>query len=169
MRTLTRSPLLLLLAVTCIASGLIVSCNNANPPGSVVIEIPKDNSGLDTIHHFIPEALEKEYLSAFKAQQDSFNVKNPSLLIPVAEAFNKPALLSLLKAKDCVGLRIYHGIKKGGRGVKDEIRLVIVGVDSKGNDILIDSGSVLTTKITSDQVAVERGQCPTCQAVQANQ
>ena len=59
----------LFLAVTCISSLFIVSCNN-NPPGSVVIEIPKDNSGLDSINHFIPEGLIKEYRASFRVQSD---------------------------------------------------------------------------------------------------
>ena len=161
MLTIKKSTaLLFVLALTCITSLLVVSCNN-NPPGSVLIEIPKDNSGLDTINHFIPENQIKEYKAAFKTQRDSLTIIYPSLLVPESEAFNKRALLSLLKAPDCVGIRIYHGVKTGR---KNEIRLVLVGVDSKGQDILIDKGSVLAAKITDEVGGEENGQCPNCAA-----
>lgn len=156
----------LLLAATCIASFWIASCNNeTSSKDKVTIDIPKDNSGLDTIHHFIPQSLAHEYLTTFKLQQQDSLSQKAKALIPESEAFNKRALLSLLKAPDCVGLRIFHGIKKGANGARDEIRLVIVGVDSKGNDIYIDDSSILSAKVSGSPVAVENGQCPTCQNV----
>jgi len=142
---------------------LTTSCNNNGAPGknSVVIEIPEDHSGLDKIDHFIPEEKIKQYQADFKIDVDSLAKYYPSLLLPEAEAFNKRAILSLLKAPDCVGIRVYHGVKKGGR--RDEVRVILVGVDSNGKDILISKGSVLVARITQDGGGIETGQCPTCQ------
>ncbi len=49
-----------------------------------------------------------------------------------ANRFGKTALEAILNPKegDCVGLRIYYGIKDSG-----EPTLVIVGVDSNGGDL----------------------------------
>ena len=46
------------------------------------------------------------------------------------EYFGKTALQSLLNQTDCVGARIYYGLKASGIPC-----LVIVGVDVDGNDI----------------------------------
>lgn len=46
------------------------------------------------------------------------------------EYFGKTALQSLLSQTDCVGARIYYGLKPSGIPC-----LVIVGVDGDGNDI----------------------------------
>ncbi len=44
--------------------------------------------------------------------------------------FGKNAVTDILNQKDCVGLRIYYGIKGSG-----EPTLVIVGVESSGGDL----------------------------------
>jgi hypothetical protein len=46
-----------------------------------------------------------------------------------AEAFSKEILLKILANDDCQGIRIYHGHEKG------EPRLLLVGMDKKGNDM----------------------------------
>ena len=138
----------------------IASCNNGEIK-SVSIPVPRDTSALASINHFIPEATIKVYRGAFKTEQDSLALRFPSLLIPDAEAFNKPALLEILKDPRCVGIRIYHGVKTGGK--RNEIRVIIVGVDSEGKDILISGGSSLATDITQSKGGLEDGQCPSCQ------
>jgi len=157
---------LFLLTVTliCISSLVIVSCHNGIPktPGAnqVLITIPEDQSGLDKINHFIPDDSIKYLRSNFARQAEKFS--SIQVHVPNSEAFNKRALLSLLKADDCVGIRIYQGAKISSKTGQAELRLVLVGEDSKGNDILIDRTSVLAAKIMSDMGGLEQGQCPNC-------
>lgn len=156
----TTSTAAILLTITCFAGLLFTSCNDDKKNvKSVVIEIPKDNSGLDTIDHFITDATIAAYKKEFQIQRDSLSRLIPSFSLPVAEAFNKRSILSLLQAPDCVGLRIYHGVKTGKT---NELRVIIVGVNSKGNDILIDQGSVIAAKLTDNTGGLETGQCPSC-------
>ncbi|MFT3937113.1 MAG: hypothetical protein QM726_26030 [Chitinophagaceae bacterium] len=138
----------------------IASCNNA-PGDSVVIPVPKDTSALAKIDHFIPEGEIREYRAAFAVEKDSLSRAYPSILIPDAEAFNKPALIAILKDPRSVGIRIYHGIKKGGK--KNDVRLILVGVDSQGKDLLIQKGSALATQANNELGGEDHGQCPTCQ------
>lgn len=165
MLTIKKSSFLLLLLAVIGFTGLFVaSCHNGigKGPGAnqVLITIPEDRSGLDKIDHFFKEDSINLYKSLFLRQQGKF--EQVGVHVPVSEAFNKRALLSLLKADDCVGIRIYQGAKNTASG-KTELRLVLVGVDSKGNDILIDKSSVLAAKVTADLGGLEQGQCPTCQ------
>jgi hypothetical protein len=156
--------LAIVLAVIVTSSLLFISCNNALPPGATVIPATADSSPLASINHFIPESQINLYKTAFKTDNDSLKIKFPSLLIPDAEAFNKPAVLEILKDPRCVGIRIYHGIKAGDKQKsKDEIRVIIVGVDSQGNDILIAGGSPAATDVTQPKGGLEQGQCPSCQ------
>ena len=157
----TTSTAAILLAITCFAGLFFTSCNDDKKNvKSVVIEIPKDNSGLDSIDHFISDETITAYKKDFQNQRDSLKRILPGFSLPVAEAFNKRSILSLLQAPDCVGIRIYHGVKTGKT---KELRAIIVGVDSKGNDILIDRSSVIAAKLTSNNGGLEYGQCPTCQ------
>ncbi|WP_217603659.1 hypothetical protein [Chitinophaga sp. GbtcB8] len=55
-----------------------------------------------------------------------------SLKLPTAETFNRDAFAVLLNQKDAQGIRIYYG-----RGKNGEVRLVMVPVDSKGEDIVV--------------------------------
>ena len=47
-----------------------------------------------------------------------------------AGAFHGDQVMAILKQKECVGLRIYHG-----RNEKGHRSMVLVGVDLKGNDM----------------------------------
>jgi hypothetical protein len=54
-----------------------------------------------------------------------------------AFAFGKDKVIELLSHPECVGLRIYYGIKidSDGDGIKEK-KMVLVGVDKNGDDIL---------------------------------
>ena len=156
--------LLLLLAVILSTSLFIASCHNGIGKGlganQVLINIPEDRSGLDKIDHFFNEDSVNLFKANFLRLQGKF--EQVGVHVPVSEAFNKRALLSLLKADDCVGIRIYQGAKTSARSGRSELRLVLVGVNSKGNDILIDKSSVLAAKVTAEMGGLEQGQCPNC-------
>jgi hypothetical protein len=96
----------------------------------------------------------------------SRQLKDPAYLdqrfnLPDAEMFNRDAIAALLNQKGVKGMRIYLG--KDG----DSIKMVLVGVDAKGNDI---AGKLTNTRIktlsksseNSSAVLLEAGQrCPT--------
>lgn len=159
MTSLQRSlPFWISLAVTFI----LVSCGDGNTK-EVVIPVPDDTSALAKINHFISRSTIDQYKKDFQAANDSQAIKNPSLHIPVSEAFNKPAVLELLKDPQCVGIRIYYGVKKGQR--RNEIRVILVGVDSQGKDLFaIDGGPAAkaATQVNGGEGGFETGQCPTC-------
>lgn len=159
--------LLILLAAIGLTTLLVVSCNRkvtgVSGRGPVLIDIPKDNSGLDKIDHFIDSSSIQTLKLNFARQQRRF--EQLGIHVPVSEAFNKRALLSLLKANDCVGIRIYQGAKTARNNAeRSELRLVLVAVDSKGNEILISRNSVLSAKIVDEVGGMESGQCPSCLA-----
>ncbi len=54
----------------------------------------------------------------------------PVIDYTIAEYFGKSALDDLLSQQDCIGIRIYYGID-----IEMKKKLVIVGVNSEGNDI----------------------------------
>jgi hypothetical protein len=109
------------------------SCTQEVPPkGTVCIPVPQDTSALAKKNHFIPksqiDAFRKEYLLV----RESIIRSDSNLFIPESEDFNKAAILKTLEDPKCTGIRIYYGVKKGNR---NEIRLIIVGIDAQGNDL----------------------------------
>jgi len=80
-----------------------------------------------------------------------------SFNMPVAEKFNRDAIAQLLNEKGATGLRIYLGRDSG------LVKLVLVAVDDKGNDITGNFGKIMKfTTAATDPVAMEAGQrCPT--------
>ncbi|HTD92817.1 MAG TPA: hypothetical protein VK644_03355 [Chitinophagaceae bacterium] len=147
----------------------LASCNDKTPPpdtGSVQIPNPQDTSALGKINHFIEKTDIENFRKEFANQRDSLSRSNPYLFIPVSETFNKQALLNLLKDSTNVGLRIYYGVKKGNN--RNEVRLMLVGVNSKGEDLYYLNGGD-ATKIAAKLPpplgigGVEYGQCtPPC-------
>ncbi len=92
---------------------------------------------------------------------------NKILDFPSAESFNRDAFAVLLNQKDAQGIRIYYGAGRDG-----VVRLVMVPIDAKGNDIetrlLTDDSKVVSIPGISNAVAqgddaegMENGQrCP---------
>ena len=150
-----------ILACTCAL--LVTSCNGKIE--GVTIPITNDSTPLSLINHRISKTLIKDFRKAFNAEQDSLRRKNPDLFITESEAFNKKALLELLKDPNCIGLRIYYGVTKGEKSPKD-LRMIIVGTDSKGNDLLIGNSAV-ATDVTQEGYGLEYGQC--CQGQPVDQ
>jgi len=78
--------------------------------------------------------------------------------MPVAEKFNRDAIAQLLNEKGAKGLRIYLGRDSAGL-----VKLVLVAVNDKGDDITGNFGKIMKfTTNSNDPVAMEAGQrCPT--------
>ena len=81
-----------------------------------------------------------------------------SFSMPLAEKFNRDAIIQLLDEKGAKGIRIYLG--KDTAGV---VKMVLVATDEKGDDITGDFGKIMKPAQNSTQpVAMEAGQrCPT--------
>lgn len=144
---------------------LMSSCNHQNE-GGVRVPVPRDTSGLAKIDHFISEEQINDFRKNFTAQRDSLN-RLSGLYLPISETFNKQALLDLLKDSANVGIRIYYGLKTGGN--RNEIRLVLVGVNSEGKDLYYEKGGQIGKMAAQvppggGKGGVEYGQCdPPCQ------
>ncbi|MGF2413325.1 hypothetical protein [Ferruginibacter sp.] len=159
-----------------------VSCKQ-NREGEF-IPVPKDTSALGKIDHFIPLEQIREYQAAFARERDSLLKLRPTTSIPFSEAFNKKAIIEILQIPDCVGIKILYGIKQSGDS--NSVRLILVGVDSRGNNLYLkddqhfagtenkaavkkDSGApVQAAKMASELPGdstggIEQGQCdPPC-------
>ena len=155
----------------------LFSCNNND--NGVFIPVPKDTSALGRIDHFIPLEQIKNYQAAFNKERDSLLKIRPGFNIPFSEAFNKQALIEILQIPECVGVKVLYGIKQNGD--TNSMRLILVGVDSRGNNLYLtngttrnntikkspaaDSGAAKATTENSgdDSGGIEQGQCdPPC-------
>ena len=85
---------------------------------------------------------------------------NKKFNMPLSESFNRDAIAALLNQPGAKGMRIYLGQDEAGL-----VRLVLVAVDKKGNDITGHDGKIMkyTANAGSDDaVILEAGQrCPT--------
>jgi hypothetical protein len=165
MATISRnSPTFTLLTVGVILLSLsLVAC--AHSGDGVWIPMPKDTSALGKINHFIPKGDIEKFRAQYGPARDSMARHMPSLYMPMSEAFNKPMLIDLLKDSNCVGIRIYYGLKAGGKS--GQLRLMLVGVDSQGHDLYYQKGSGAAAQ--ADNMGFgggEYGQCnPPCDSI----
>jgi hypothetical protein len=145
---------------------LIGSCNDGSQPTDkdlVCIRVPKDTSELGRKNHFIPLMSIDAYKKAYDGARDSIVKSLPDIFIPNSETFNRASIVEFLKNDKVVGLKFYYGIKPGN-DKKRSLRLMIVGVDSAGNNVYIHGkGSELAAQAGDDAGGLEYGQCtPPC-------
>ena len=105
----------------------------------------------------------------FRKQKESliareFGGKN---VLPICETFPRDAFDKLLSQQGCVGVRVYFGMDE-----ENQVRLVVVGVDKEGRDMLASSSPVSNNKLRiastesggyegDDNVIIENGaRCP---------
>ena len=82
----------------------------------------------------------KKMVKKFRADKDKI-VKDEykgKHLLSNCESFDRKDFDILLRREDCVGLRIYYGMKDGS----DKVHAIIVGFDEEGKDILPVQGAV---------------------------
>jgi hypothetical protein len=143
---------------------LIGSCNEEPPQKDLVcISVPNDTSELGRKNHFIPVMSIDIYEKDFRATRDSLTRSFPDLFIPNSETFNKSSIVEYFKNPKVVGLKFYYGIKPGN-DKKKSLRLMIVGVDSAGNNVYLKGKrSALAAQIDNEDGGLEYGQCsPPC-------
>lgn len=156
-------PLALLMTGAVCLSLLIVSCGGHTGDG-VWIPNPKDSSELGVRDHFIPKDSIAVYRKRYDAIRDTLAIKMPTLFIPFSEAFNKRSVIELMKDPKCIGIRIYYGATAIEKDGKQDLRLILVGVDTLGNDLFVKRGSALAAQSGGgDDGGFEYGQCaPPC-------
>jgi hypothetical protein len=140
------------------------SCQNEPPvKDQVCISVPADTSALGRKNHFIPVMSIDIFEKDFRATRDSLTKSYPDLFIPNSETFNKASIVEFFKNPQVVGLKFYYGIKPDANKRK-ALRLMIVGVDSAGNNVYIKGkGSPLAAQGGTDDGGLEYGQCtPPC-------
>jgi hypothetical protein len=111
-----------------------------------------------------PEKRKWPHSSTFRRNQMAMarKLRDTSYILdfPLAEEFNRDAIVELLDQKGARGVRIYLGQDKDG-----QVKMVLVAVDSVNNDITGRSGKVMKFTSNTDGdggVALEAGQrCPT--------
>ena len=123
------------------AGAAFTSCTDSHATdGKVCIPMPADSSAFGKKNHFIEKGTIEEFKKNFTVVKDSLTLCNRNLFIPTSEAFNKPGVVKILEDPKCVGLKIYYGVKKGAN--RNEIRLILVGVDAQGNDLYYSDAGV---------------------------
>ena len=151
---------LLLTGAVCLTL-FITSCGGPAGDG-VWIPVPKDTTELGMRDHYIPRDSIAVYRKRFEQDRDTLMKAVPYLYIPFAEAFNKKSIIDLLKDSNCIGIRVYYGSTAMEKDGKQDIRLILVGVDKKGGDLFVKRGSPIAAQSGGDgEGGFEYGQCTT--------
>jgi hypothetical protein len=145
---------------------LIGSCKEQPQPPEkdlVCISVPIDTSVLGRKNHFIPVMSIDIYKKDFDTTRVNLTRAFPDLIVPNSETFNKASIVEFFKNPKVVGLKCYYGVKPGS-DKKKSLRMMIVGVDSAGNNVYIKGKrSALAAQATNEDGGVEYGQCtPPC-------
>ena len=153
-------------------SFMLGSCGDGGHKGDGVwIPTPVDSSALGVKDHFIPKDSIEIYRKRFEVDRDTLEKLMPSLFIPFSEAFNKKSVLALMKDSNCTGIRIYYGATAFNSKGRQDLRLILVGVDKKGNDLFVKRGSETGAPSLSSggDGGFEYGQCaPPCDGDSSN-
>ena len=95
------------------------------------------------VDHFITLAQAKEMTALYRAEKD--NILDPQYrgqdILSICETFNRDIFDVILAETDCVGLRIYFGMKPDLK-----VKTILVGVNSKGEDILPTATKIALTE-----------------------
>ena len=88
---------------------------------------------MSTLKHSISQDKVKQLTSNYeenkkKILKDEFQEET---ILPTSETFDRAAFDQLLSQEGCVGIRIYYGMDE-----ESNVKLVAVGVDKNGQDIL---------------------------------
>jgi hypothetical protein len=106
--------------------------------------------------NLIPLSKAKKLKAIFKEKKkDLINPKITATdVIPDSETFNRSAIDRLLALPGCVGIRIYTGMDE-----EDKLHSILVGVNDKGEDLIIPS---TTASLTGEdgEVVEDAVRCP---------
>jgi hypothetical protein len=131
-----RRNLYVLAAVCTVMAGILLSSCTENKPR----EIPDTpfTKELGNINHRISKDRALAMLRSFDQNADSLlsgRFRGDSLILPISETFNLRAIDSLLAQPGIAGMRAYLSMDPATR----RMRLILVGVNGNGKDVLEDS------------------------------
>lgn len=107
--------------------------------------------------HFITPAQAKKLTRNFRGNREKMikdQFKGPKTL-PQCETFDRKAFDALLAQPGCVSVRIYLGMDTG-----NEVKLIAVGVNEKGEDILPDAARTSDFTTETGVIVEEGARCP---------
>ena len=101
---------------------------------------------MSTLKHSVSSDKVKQLTSNYeenkkKILKDEFQEET---ILPISETFDRAAFDQLLSQVGCVGIRIYYGMDE-----ESNVKLVAVGVDKNGQDIL--TSTTASKKTTNDE------------------
>lgn len=114
------------------------------------------------VSHFISLDKAKEMTKKYRDEKENILIRElrDMGIMPVCETFNREAFDTLLQEEGCVGLRIYPGMDEYLK-----IRLIIVGVNAKGEDILPSGSSSSLSNLApagdGNEIVEDGMRCPT--------
>jgi len=88
-----------------------------------------------------------------KAKKNGGQLPDDTPVFPNCLTFNKAAVYRLMKTPGCAGIRCYMAINN-----EQQFRLVIVGVDDKGVNMLASNAGDSTSKAIDEVVVLDEGQ-----------
>ena len=160
-------PLISFFRYAFILAALTVLYSSCNDRGAG--KIPFDEARAR--QQIIPVKQGSQYSVKFVNLRDSVlpkQIRDSSFLerqfnLPIAETFNRDAIIALLNADGADGVRVYFGNDDKGL-----VRLVLMPVDKEGNDIVAKLTGTLSEKaagqatklVAADGESVENGQRP---------
>ncbi|MBS1520341.1 MAG: hypothetical protein JST50_05055 [Bacteroidetes bacterium] len=148
------------LTLTCFAIVIVMLFSKCHHEGEGGLKYNKDSA----LVHLIPMDTAIKLTTTFRLiqKETARKLRDSSYIVnfPLAEKFNRDAILALLDQKGARGVRIYLGEDKTG-----PVKMVLVAVDSLGNDITGRKKRIARFSSNGggqDALAVEAGQrCPT--------
>lgn len=151
-----KSMLLPVIAITFMMCTASTGCADDEPCEKCIDNKPPAtafSTKLNGINHVIPHSQAVEMAQRFSTNADSLRMGHLAAvneLLPFHETFNLRAIDTLLCQPNTIGLRVYLAMDANRK-----LRLVLVGVDPEGND-LISRG--LRGTPASGEVAIDAGQ-----------
>ena len=109
------------------------------------------------MRNFITPAQAKKLTRNFRHNRQRMikdEFRGPKTL-PLCETFDRAAFDALLAQPGCTHIRIYLGMDEG-----HEVKLVAVGVNEKGQDILPDVERTSDFNVTTGVIVEEGQRCP---------
>lgn len=110
-----------------------------------------------SMKHFITPAQAKKLTKNYPGKRERMvrdEYRGPKTL-PLCETFDRAAFDTLLAQPGCQSIRIYLGMDEG-----HEVKLIAVGVNEKGQDILPDINQTADFAAETSVIVEEGQRCP---------
>lgn len=107
--------------------------------------------------HFIPLDQAKKLTKNYRHKRERMvrdEYRGPKTL-PICETFDRAAFDALLAQPGCTSVRIYLGMDEG-----HEVKLIAVGVNEKGQDMLPDANITADFTAETGLIVEEGARCP---------